>query len=429
MAILDMLLQALTGGHQPQGPAMFSGPGVMGQPPTSGALASPDDLIVQGRLPPRPMQAQLHPLATPDVNASVPVASPPNLGKAQMPVPPRLNYDNSGDAAAINQAASVSHPQGGSPNPGIYGLLPASMQHGTLRNVIGAISDAFLARDGQKPEYANSMARQQIGQAQAGMDINDPDSVAAASQRIANTGAPGSLEIAHQNTELAEQAAIRKQTLEYNNDYRQSMLGIRQNAQQAQASAIADRYLPQIGPPLTKATTPEAYTSAYQRLIPLAKRLGGAPEDVFPGVVRPEEWQPGIMQNFGMTANNQQVSSDKREQRYQSQVNAGINAGGRSAAAAISANRPSPTTEIQQLTARIHNGTATAEDQQRWAKINAMPRGTRGLPPGLNGGGNTGGGLPPPAAISELQKAGGRPVTFSNNQVWRLVNGHPQRVK
>jgi hypothetical protein len=44
--------------------------------------------------------------------------------------------------------------QGGGGNPGIYGLLPPNLQHGTLRNILGAIGDAFLVGSGREPTYA-----------------------------------------------------------------------------------------------------------------------------------------------------------------------------------------------------------------------------------------------------------------------------------
>ncbi len=45
--------------------------------------------------------------------------------------------------------------QGDDGNPGIYGLLPPNLQHGTLRNILGAIGDAFLVGSGREPTYAN----------------------------------------------------------------------------------------------------------------------------------------------------------------------------------------------------------------------------------------------------------------------------------
>lgn len=383
-----------------------------------------DELMVQGK--PRQQAAgpvsMLPPSNSPDM-APAPDNPTFRAPVKQGPQDSTINYDNSQQSHDVNSAlAAEGTPPGGMANPGLYGLLPQNLQHGTLRNALGALGDALLVSGGRQPQYEQRMQQQQIGQAMAGMDINDPQSVQAAVQRVAATGAPGAAEMADKIQQQAEQAMLRKQYMEYNNDYRTGMLGARQDAVQAQKAAIADRYRPQIGGMLNGVKDAATYNTKYQSLVPLAKQLGGP--DATPASVwslpEPGAWSPELTAGYGTTAGQQLQSSDRGLQRAQSQTNAEINAGSRTRAAGISAGAHVQGANIQagagtqarirQLQPLIDSGKATPAQQQEWAHYTSVPRGGgRSLPPGLTPGGAK------PAAAS-----GG----FVNGHVYRDAHGN-----
>ena len=202
------------------------------------------ELVVQGqrKAPLKQAIPPLTPAAAPPQMAPPLTASldQPNPGVSQTGNGPALNYNNTGALGAVQGSVAQDNP--GAANPGIYGLLPPNLQHGTLRNVLGSIGDAFLEHAGQAPQYRPAMERQEIGNAQAGLDINDPASVEATAQRMVATGAPGAQEAAAQLRQTASEAALRKATLENTALYHQSTIDARHDAlfQRMQPSAMAD---------------------------------------------------------------------------------------------------------------------------------------------------------------------------------------------
>ena len=220
-----------------------------------------------------PPKAQLQdpgitPQAMPDTSGlQALLPGPIDKGADQGASMPGINYNNSMQASAmqsgINGEPSLS---GGSSNPGLYGLLPQGLQHGTLRNMLGALGDAFLVGTHHDAEYGPRMDRQAIGQAMAGYDPNDPQSVQAAIQRIAGTGAKGSTEMADQLQKNFESTQLRKQLMQQNQNYHDQMTQARADSM---CSAGGTRWLQQ---DLKEAKTPEEYAA---RLASWDRRLKG----------------------------------------------------------------------------------------------------------------------------------------------------------
>lgn len=349
-----------------------------------------DDITVPGRPSapaPQPIvqQAPQSMSLLPGLN----VPSPPQQGPppTQEGSPAQLNYNNSGDVAAIRSANAANAPQGGMANPGIYGLLPHNLQHGTLRNVLGALGDAFLTGANKQPEYEPRMQRQEIGDAMAGYNPEDPDSVRAAASRVAATGATGAAEMADKLQQQAEQAALRRATMEQTGVYRQSLI---QNRADSQLRSL----MPQVGGMMNSATTAADYATRYAQAEAIAQRIGPDYHASDFGLLSPDQWTPG-MSPQGMTSNQQQVSTDKGAQRDVSVANnvrtnrsreasARIGATGHVAAAQVSADRPSPTTADAALQARIENGTATDQDREMWAHKTQVSRNSRRPSPSAN---------------------------------------------
>jgi len=419
--ILSSLLSAPPSGSTAFGqtagaidPGQATGPGAQSSTPLS-------ELIVQGKagkaggpLAPPPITTGL-PSATmmPSPQSPSIASAPADTSTPQGATPSGINYNNSQQAQDVQSAvAGEPAPQGGMANPGLYGLLPQNLQHGTLRNVLGALGDAFLVSGGKAPQYEQHMQGQAEGNAMAGVDINDPQSVQAAAQRIAATGYPGAQEMADKLTQQGEQAALRKQYMEYNQSYREQMVGVRQAAQQAQAAAVADRYRPQVGGMLSGVKDAATYNTKYQSLAPLAKQLGGpdaTPASVW-SIPEPGAWTPELTDGYGQTAGQQLMSTDRGLQRGQSQTNAEIAAGSRTRAAGISAGahvaganiQAGATTQarVRELQPLIDSGKATPGQQQEWAHYTQTSHGGgRGLAPGLTPGGAH---APPAAAVAML---------------------------
>lgn len=300
------------------------------------------------------------------------------------------DYNNSSDATAVHDALNASPAQGGSPNPGIYGLLPQGLQHGTLRNVLGALGDAFLVGSGHQPSYASNMQRQSEGNALAGMNISDPTSVSAAVQRLAATGAPGA-------ADLAAKLFDTNQTLQYNQNYRNQMIGVRNQG-------VFDRMVPMAQGMVSAAKTQDDYAARYDVLDKRAKAVDPQADasSAF-GIPTPDEWSetPG----YGMTSNQQQESQDKAAGRAQSGANAetaatsrvkaaGIGAQGHVAAAGVSNLRPSPTTYLEQLIDKQKSGQQLSPAEQNYIARMTTPTGRGARAPLIGVGGQGGAGAP-----------------------------------
>ncbi len=134
-------------------------------------MATPDDYLTTNNLQAPP----------PDEVAPLSVTATPRS---------TLNYDNSKSITAMRAAQAANPPMGGSDNPGIWSLLPEKVQHGTLRNILGAIGDAFLVQSGHDPTYGPRMQRQKESNAMAGY-TNNPR---AAIENLFGTATPNSME-------------------------------------------------------------------------------------------------------------------------------------------------------------------------------------------------------------------------------------------
>lgn len=303
---------------------------------TSGQSAAPDAQSVDGvtvtgagRRMPAPVN-----LTTAPPNGPGPMSSPP--ANPQLSGSPRLDYNNTADSNAVNSAVSAEGtPRGGMANPGIYGLLPQHMQHGTMRNVLGALGDALLVSGGRQPQYEERMQRQEIGQAMAGLDINNPDSVSAAAQRVAATGAAGSPEMSDKLTQQGEQAELRKQYMQYNQDYREQSIGVKNQNMLRQAAPQMQYYLSQAK---NAADYKTRLGYIQSRVAAIDPALDATAEL---GVPSAEDWQPGSIGNEGMTANQGQQSIDRNTGFGVSMSNNRNSNAARISAARISAGRPS----------------------------------------------------------------------------------------
>lgn len=397
MALADLLSQILStsASGAPNGaidPGQSTAPGTTGGTPVS-------ELVVnaQRKSQPAPQSAQMAPQQQDQQLMSDPGYNPPpSTSTDQSAQPSNINYNNSQQTADVNSAVQgEGPPPGGMANPGLYGVLPQNLQHGTLRNVLGALGDALLVSGGRQPEYEQRMQQQQIGQAMAGMDINDPQSVSAAVQRVASTGAPGAAEMADKLQQQAEQAALRKQYMEYNQNYRQQVMDDRTQYHAQESEARNQNLLKQRGQSYSglavQATTAAAYKAIYDRADASAKQLDPKYSGEDMGLVRPEDWTPGAMAGFGQTGNNVVQSQDRDAQRHQSQINAQINAGSRVQSAGITAgahvtganigaNRTSDATILQSLTDKQNSGQAlTPAEQVAWNHLTQVSHPQRGL--------------------------------------------------
>lgn len=278
--------------------------------------------------------------------------------------PPRkpLNYDNRADAEAV-QAALANMPKvsGAGANPGLWGLLPEGRRHGTLRNVLGAIGDAFLVQSGADPIYGPRMERKQEGMAMAGY-AQKPET---AIERMAALGTPDAMKHAQSMMGDTRQRDIAEQNAEYQNQYRQDNMQLRRD-QEADLSRNRDdniivRMAPYAGGLLTQAQTPEQYARAYEQVNQMAQRVNPRYTALDFGALDPKDWKPGIYQ--GVTGNQVVTSEDREKARETSER-----------------NNIRTTTTSRENNMRS-TGTSAANNQR---SIAARGAGTGGTPSGLN---------------------------------------------
>lgn len=392
--------------------------------PSAQAVPSVEGITV----PAPPRQTSSAPIQLlPGPSAPSNLTSPPNL-TMDAPVSPMANqsagpagldYNNSSDVTALNAQMNANTPRGGMANPGLYGLLPAGMQHGTMRNVLGALGDAFLVGSNRPAEYEPRMERQEIGNAMAGYNPNDPNSVQAAIQRVAATGATGSPEMADQMQKNATENALKNATLEQNNWYRQNTINNRND------TALA-RMTPYIGGMVAGANDKPSYTSAYNRAEAIAQRIGPDYHASDFGLVDPDNWTPGATSTTGMTRNNVQQSYDRSQQRATSERNTDVNAASRIRAAGISggshiesseiaAAKPTDATMTSAEIAKQNSGqTLTPAEQAHFDHTTQVSHRSRALPANLTVGGGK-------AAPSKFQNGGVYKDAHGNRA--RYVNG------
>ena len=354
-----------------------------------GQTATPvSELVVQTQKKP---QSGPPPVITPVQNNNQPLnvpiptyTSPPPTGVDQTPSPVGYDYNNSQQAQAVQSAiGGEPSPQGGTANQGIYGLLPKNLQHGTLRNVLGAIGDAYLVGNHMQPAYEERMQRQQMGNAMAGADPNDPGSMYAAAQRVAATGAIGAPDLADKLMSQAEQAALRRQYMEYNQNYREQIVGEKNQNLIRQAGPQMQYYLSQA---TSAADYAQRLTYVQGRIKAIDPGLDATAEL---GVPTADQWQSGMIGNLGMTSNQAQVSSDKGQERETQVKVAKIRQNATVTAAGINANGRPPTDAEQRaaLQPLIDNGTATPAQRQMWAHLTQTSHASHSLIVPPTGGG------------------------------------------
>lgn len=373
---LSMLLSGLGGGQQ-------AAPPTPPQPPTVDVSGKPID-----------------PNATTEV-APIEVTAPAK----PPPAAPPIQYDNSKDAAAVQQSLANAPPlQGGSANPGLWGLLPQNVQHGTLRNVLGALGDGFLMHEGQRPAYSDRMNNQEIGRAMAGY-ANNPQ---AAIERVATTGANGSVEMADKMENNLQNLQIRQQVAQQNNSYRQAMMASRNDS-------IIQRMAPMVAGWAQNAKTPADYAAAYARADAAAKKISpdAGAEDF--GYVDPADWKPGAMTGVGATTG--QIQRNVTSQQSIAERAQGSRWAHQDRQDGLRA-RPQQITNAQMVSdsfARIQKGTGTDSDK---AIVNRYLHGTKGGGSGLHSA-TTGA---PNGAVSPQQAAKLTPGTryLGQDGKWRV---------
>lgn len=341
-------------------------------------------------------ESLIPPTDSPQMQAPMgPVNAPPS-GASQEPTPPGLNYNNTRQAGALNDAMSQLPPsRGGSANPGIYGILPQKLQHGNLRNVLGAIGDAFLVQGGAKASYGPRMANQEVGSALAGYDPNDPASVQAAIQRVAATGSPESQEMVAKLQASYAAAQSRKTQMEQTAEYHNGTL-------EAKRENLYNRMYATATGDLGRAKDAEDYARRLARWDQRIKAID--PEmDAVTALGVPSDFDPDqVSSTMGMTSNQTTQSSDRGLQRETSRRNTDVNAGARIQAAGISAgahveganisaNRPSSAQMLEGLVSKMNNGeTLTPAEQSVFNRLThvSQGRGRSSLPAGLTPGGS-----------------------------------------
>lgn len=405
------LLQALTGSREMQ--SSDTGPGAQASP-----VSSIDVTASGNRNKPGPMMSMLPPQSSPDI---APGMSDPNFDKGapQTASPARLNYNNSSDVRALNDAMSAEGtPRGGMANPGLYGILPQGMQHGVLRNALGALGDAFLVGSGRQAAYEPRMERQEEGQALVGMNINDPDSVATATQRLASTGAAGSPELANKYEEQAQQAALRKATMEQTGVYRQGLQQDRENGLAARQSTMMNGLV-------SGAKDAVDYAQRYQMADRRAKQIDPNSDaaSMF-GIPRPEEWNPTLAYQYGASTGQQITSTDKAASRGVTMRGQDIGANSRIEAARINAGSRQPTQagfdeHLQQRWDESENGGRPLSQGEKAAIDKRFGR-SRSQRPAITAPDTT-------SVGAQLGALAGAKQKFQNNTVYTDAHGNHAR--
>lgn len=198
------------------------------------------------------------------------------------------NLDNSSDIAAVNKQAAAS--------PSIQ--RPKS----TLRDVLGLLGDSFLIQEGNKPVYAPSIDARRQAEAMAGF-TNNP---AGAAERLAGLGLDGTPELANTIFNNANNVEIKKQGAENTNLYHQQLNDNR-------IASRVEKLMPTLGPLLQRPQNKDDYALAWQRAAQIAKRQGLTPEDL--GMIDPDDWEPGILNGYGMKSNEVAVDADRDAKR------------------------------------------------------------------------------------------------------------------
>lgn len=224
------------------------------------------------------------------------------------PPPPRNPFTE--DYLQLASQAQQSQRQlprvSGGTNTGLFGFLPPEQQTSRWRDVLGAIGDGLLLGAGAKPMYLPRRDARLQGQALLGYQ-SDPQS---ALERLAQTGTPDSLDLMrglqteYQRSE--DRAAQREMTQEYRNEVNR--------LKKEKVLQDLSKVVPGV---LARATTPELYTSAWERLDQMARRIDDKLDATTAfGIPYPEDWTPEMTAWYGVTG-NQMITSDVQREAEQ----------------------------------------------------------------------------------------------------------------
>lgn len=229
------------------------------------------------------------------------------------PEPTRNPYTD--DYIKAAQAAEVAQAQlprvSGATDAGLYGLLPKGIRQGRFRDILGAIGDGMLIGSGGDPIYQPRAEQRRMGQALIGYG-QDPTSAA---ERLAQTGSPDSIKTA---TELFKSI----QTAETKEQAQAALAEYRTQQNRLRSDQVIQRMGSIVPGVLARATTPEAYLSAYDRLDQAVKRLNPEADPTSAwGLPHPNDWSPEMTAWIGTTG-GQQIGADiSRERIQQSDTN------------------------------------------------------------------------------------------------------------
>lgn len=316
-------------------------------------------------------------------------AAPPADAQPQNPTPvsevtvtaqrPPLHYDNTKDVEALHQGLAADAPTpGGTPgyNPGIWGLLPSNIQHGTMRNVLGGLGDAFLMMAHKPETYRPRMEQQLVGNAMAGYAHNPQ----AAIERVAGTGVPGSDQMAMNMENALENRKMREASLAQTNQWHQDTLAERQQYQNSQIEARnqsnLQRMIPYIGGLAQGATDKAGYQRVYNQAEAIAQRIGPNYHATDFGLPNVEDWQPGMTGHAGMTGN--QITGDTTKRRGQDMTQQNAETAGQyrvraavAGAGARASAQPNSVAYFRQLNAKQQafengQGPPLTDDERNW---------------------------------------------------------------
>jgi hypothetical protein len=280
------------------------------------------ELLVQGGGKPKAGPAvQMAPPPSQPTTASqnLPTNIDPGSGD-QSPQSVGLNYNNSPSVAALNAQDQANMPtQVNSGNPGLYGILPKSLQHGVLRNTLGAIGDAFLVGGGKQPTYADALGREAVGNAMAGVNYDDPNSVAAAMQRVGATGAPGSTQDADAMQKNYNDVRLRQAQMESLNQYRQS-------TEDNRTDMRLQQIVPTLGGVLANVKDSASYDQAYDQIQKRIQRIDPNSTPEMLGLPARGTWTQGSTAGYGTTGGQQLTSATSTNNNVRSTQQSGVNA-------------------------------------------------------------------------------------------------------
>lgn len=288
----------------------------------------------------------------------------------QPPPPPPTQNPYSQDYVLAAQQADQAQRQlpriSGGTDAGLFGFLPERMQKGRIRDIFGAIGDGLLIEGGHNPIYAPRKEARQMGQALIGYDQN-PN---AALERLANTGAPGSIDAARYLMNGLQTAEQRQQAAEMRNDQQKTLNSLRLDSN---IQNMGRNIVPGI---LGNVKSPKQYQAAYDRLDMMVKRLD---PDANPmtawGLPDPLDWSPEATSLFATTGG----------QQLQAQTSTANNVRTTQTSAANNARTTA--------TSRANNANTTATSRRntdvRAAATAAKPGGSSGLTPKKPGAGAT----------------------------------------